>query len=856
MMGFLRSDEHAVSEIFGTLLLVIIAVGVFSAISLAVVNPFLSSSETNQRFVTLVGSIDFRPGATPHDRVIVKHCGGQPLPANTRINVTIRNESRDFSYDVVFSSYASWLIGSSKIMDRDNSGILLGDLKNAFVKVVVFDPETNTTVMDKILQDPPYVITLPPVSISETGATFRLSYNFKYINPIALETQPAAVVFEYVIGDDFSSPTKIPVLHLKSSGDVSIPVTLSSGTKYSYRTNLSYKDVITGQIVNILGDSISFWTYQVNRGIYNFESDAPGKINDSSIPWNNGTVHDVSGPSGPHVTHVPGFFSGLALNFSSSTTDNGYVDIPHHDKLDLVDKITINTWIKPNKNDQFMGNLSEIKNTSMFDIIGKRCRDPDIIQVDDDLYAVVYLNGTAGGAFLCIVNINETNGTVATKYAPIDIIDPSIVVLNPRIFKVTDTLYGVVFGSSTDSHPAVWRVITVMIPLSTSPYIMNEFVGAGHLGSKPDIVDLSSNGAWVSFAIAFGGGYSESNDSGYVQTIEINTGTGLVKAVGNWKFQDQYSNPYKYCLEAAIVPVGSTYALAFTEYIGSGRYEGHILVIKIYDDGTMDAMWPPLVEYAYESCFQPYLICVNQDESMYALIYANKEQVGVVQTFNIYPDKIVVIPGGTFNFVVSTSNVDTAVLQVNENLYAIAYTNMANMGMLLTFQIDDDGSIPPYSLDTLTFAKEGFNPSMIPLVGPTKYAVIYGVWKVPDNWNYGFIGVVNIDTAEAVLRPVIKKDGVFSLSTDGRRFVGNITVSEAGIENIVEVSGLVSQLNWNHVVFSYSTLSRNLQLMIAPLGEGTTTYSVSCSGTIKTSVNPLIFGPFYGCLDDVVIRHS
>jgi hypothetical protein len=844
--------DTAVSETISALIMVTFAVTVFSVISLAIVNPWMTSSEENDRVVTLVGAVELHD-APINDQVVLEHRGGEPLPANMDIFVTVddpQSTPQEFHNDHPLS------IGEQFSINIPN------ELDHTYVKIVIVDQTTSKVIMDKVLQDPLYIITYPAELVSEDGANFRLSYGFKNINPID-QTRHARVYFEYVKGTDFSSGTitEVPVTPpLASFADVSQFVPLESGVLYTYRAFLSYYDDV-GSLVQLEAEKyISFWTYQQERGIYRFETDIVPHITDESLPSNNGSI-----PAGD-VNHIfPGYkLDSTALNFTGNPP-KGYVTVPPHDKLNITDKLTIDAWIRTRGKDRYIGNLSEKKNTSWNALLGVTCLEPNIIQVaaSNGIYAVVYRNTSERGAYICTVKITD-DGTVSVV-SPSRLLYPeSIKVVNPKIFQVTDDVYGIIFGAPSDANPPLWRM--KLVEINNDGNVINElnkFDGSFSLGNNSDIVPLSVTSDNAYFAIAFGGGKPEDNP-GYIQTISIDFKNHFsVTEVSLWKFQDRINNAYKICREATIVPIGnSCYAVAFTEMNSFGQnLGGHILLVRIGDNGDIDKNAPAIANLTTNSVLlEPCFINVRQD--VYALLFVKKDSIGqsilTLQTFWLTPKgEIFVNTNGHFEFAVYT--IKTDIVHVENEIYAVAYVSIGSLkGSILTLQIDESGLISVYPLDTLEFRKQGVLPTIISASsGNPQYVAVYGGVSQKFPPISGFLGVVDIDTS-ARISSIFEKAGVFSLKTDGRRLIGNMTVESSGSESTCSVTGFIDPDIWIHVVLAYNSedTTPQLKLSVTPLDSGTTTvYSSHCEGSIVKKSSPLIFGPFYGYLDDVVIQH-
>ncbi len=101
--------DEALSEIMGTLILITIAVSVFSAVSLIVLNPWSNFSDASPPQVSLVGFIQ-------NNSVIIEHQGGIHLDTKTKITVTIAAvvdtfSVSEFNYWIDENGDGFWSIG-------------------------------------------------------------------------------------------------------------------------------------------------------------------------------------------------------------------------------------------------------------------------------------------------------------------------------------------------------------------------------------------------------------------------------------------------------------------------------------------------------------------------------------------------------------------------------------------------------------------------------------------------------------------------------------------------------------------------------------------------------------------------
>jgi len=137
----IKKNNYAISEMLGSVLLLLIAVTSFMVIHANILfNPF----PDDQTFVTIVGEIKGK-------NITLLHKGGESLSLQTKaifeigentFNIIIgENEYLDSEFKVD----GLWNIGESLIFKQGS------DLNNLKVKVTIVDVETNSVVMSEIL---------------------------------------------------------------------------------------------------------------------------------------------------------------------------------------------------------------------------------------------------------------------------------------------------------------------------------------------------------------------------------------------------------------------------------------------------------------------------------------------------------------------------------------------------------------------------------------------------------------------------------------------------------------------------------------------------------------------------------
>ncbi|MDH7506669.1 MAG: hypothetical protein QHH15_02630 [Candidatus Thermoplasmatota archaeon] len=136
-----KRNNYGISEMFGTVLLLSIAVSSFVIVH---ANLLLNPFSQDRPFTTVVG---WKQG----ENITLLHRGGEPLSLKTKVTFEIGNNS----FNIVIGNY---LDSESKYDGEWNIGEILiynppgfDDLADVDVKVTVFDVETNTIIMSEQL---------------------------------------------------------------------------------------------------------------------------------------------------------------------------------------------------------------------------------------------------------------------------------------------------------------------------------------------------------------------------------------------------------------------------------------------------------------------------------------------------------------------------------------------------------------------------------------------------------------------------------------------------------------------------------------------------------------------------------
>ena len=140
MVNKVRRVNIAVTEMVGTLLLLVISVAIFSVLYLSIVT---ISPNPAQPSVNLICTLD-------NENITLEHRGGETLDLNTVITVTINDIKEEFvvekHIDNKYKEDGEWKIG-----ERVNYST--GDVTDLKVSVSVVDKSSNSVIMMADLQE-------------------------------------------------------------------------------------------------------------------------------------------------------------------------------------------------------------------------------------------------------------------------------------------------------------------------------------------------------------------------------------------------------------------------------------------------------------------------------------------------------------------------------------------------------------------------------------------------------------------------------------------------------------------------------------------------------------------------------
>jgi len=141
-----KKTNLGVSDVIGTILLLGMAVALFSVLSAVVLSyPFQPSTPT----VDIIGFVDIE-----NNNIVLEHRGGEDLPLTTKIIVIINNTDRyqmNLSDDFLLSNKSKedgfWNIGENVIIDPSRNLASGLDLTVSVVDVTVVDDKSKSVIM-------------------------------------------------------------------------------------------------------------------------------------------------------------------------------------------------------------------------------------------------------------------------------------------------------------------------------------------------------------------------------------------------------------------------------------------------------------------------------------------------------------------------------------------------------------------------------------------------------------------------------------------------------------------------------------------------------------------------------------
>jgi len=356
---------------------------------------------------------------------------------------------------------------------------------------------------------------------------------------------------------------------------------------------------------------------------------------------------------------------------------------------------------------------------------------PDIIQIKDDMFAVVYEGSNDDGKIVTftvsatgVVSNAVLNGGVIATFDDGTIVDP-------KIIHVTGEIYAVIYEDGTGIRVETIRITNAGdITVDLTDGAIDLITG----GSNPDVVLVSGN----IYAIA-----ATASDAGVVRTISITTAGAISSPTVPANFVTFDTNAD----EIDIIKVNSTtgFAVAYQgELTGTATTGLTIETLHITENGVTITQtdFGRQVVAAGTTVLNPMILHITGDE--YITSYTDGTALKMdTQTIPV-TGELVANSGGTFNLDAaggSNSFMIPTDINVSPKAFAVVYQGVSTDGFIELFTIGDNG-------DALI---RGTNFEFDPINGGTPTIVhragdIYAVAYLGDGAN-GFVQSISINEA-------------------------------------------------------------------------------------------------------------
>jgi hypothetical protein len=548
------------------------------------------------------------------------------------------------------------------------------------------------------------------------------------------------------------------------------------------------------------------------------------------------------------TVHGGTFIAGGKINGSIDFTGkSSYVDVPHHPKFNLTNEITIETWLNVSKiGAQFPGNVSELSTKNISDLLGNSCFEPDLIQIIGTMYALAYRDNSS--AYVTTFQMDDDGvflGTVDTKSIAV----PHI--FEPNIIKIHNNIYAIVYGAADDQTEAKSHIVTLSLyGNGTIGDNIDTFDFPEYYGREPNIINIGTD----IYAIAIGGTSHESDPTGYLVTISIDSQGDIGSAIiDKIKFPLTTS-----CSEPSIVHyTGDIYVITYNGFWATAS-NGYIITVHILNNGSIIEPLEDTFQFGLpgaEDGLEPTMIHVTND--IFAIAYGadsnNQLRTGCIKTLSISPlghiinGSVDILPFYTYLSPIDY-NFETDILHIDGELYAISFSGGNNSnwdrGFLTTISISDTGNISDSALFIYEFkGRLALGSTALNLLSyADRLIIVYGSINSSES---GFLTMEKIDLI-GEQKSIIHKGDAFAIIVNYNLLtawmdIGNITYT---------VSGTLSFDNWTKIDLTYGL--GFLELYINDVIQ--TGGSEPCSGTVKSNTDHLIFGGgVYGSIDETKI---
>jgi len=693
-MKGIKTNISAISEIMGVVLLFGLTIALFSVLYLS-----MPINESNSNIISS-DIIAYTQG----EYIILEHHGGESLSKDVFLSFNIggnittspvngeylqdsnNNDKWDLGEKIQFqSSFDEEKVQTSVINQAANSLIFSATLQEG-----ISSSETNE-IITSVNQITPYLIVSSPLPLTaqSTGSVpqeVSLYYQYSSDN----NSWPTPV--EYAT--DSSSPWEWSFSFPDGNGFYQFYSIGSSGGNIEDAPSQSDTSC---HFIQSDSSAIAQWQFNENSGSIAFDS----------IANNDGSVTGATWTSGVDES---------ALSFDGI---DDFVKISDDAIFDLSDSLSIEAWVNPSGDGMVLGEISDGSIDS--DVFGNdgsewakgiivdddtlaivfqdwnddgwirtvqiqsdgtisdpdvdslefddsNGREPDIIHISSDIYAIAY-RGDSSDGMLKTIRI-RSNGLI--DYSIIDSFEfDSSSCYYPEIIHISGEIYAIVYQSNGNDGMITTVEINSDGSIENSVIERYEFDSTGR---EPDIIPVSDE----VYAVVYKG---PGND-GYIKTIQIQSNGDIGSSYDTLEF-DTSEATYPKIIHIANDVYAITYAYTW--------WNGYVKTVSILDDGTIaDTI---LDEFKFEDNTAMYCDITHVTRNIYAISFLGPGSDGFVITLQINPD------GTIIKTITDSLEFDTqsgyfpTITKITNEVLALTYTNSQWRGIIKTVTINDKHGI-------------------------------------------------------------------------------------------------------------------------------------------------------------------
>lgn len=728
----IKKSNNAISEIMGTIMLLMIAVSLFAVIYVFVINEAFTAEE-NAPSVAIAGT-------TEGKNLIFENRGGKSLSSDSMICfLSVAGQQMNMEigpYLEDTNGNGLWDAGERLVFNETSIGI---DITGLQVDAAIIDKETDSLVMSGTLQEGeifefPYVTTLSETDVESDRAKLWMEYNFRgnYTGDIRFAYKKAS-------GDwNFTSWLT------GQSGEGTygyILIGLIPDTVYQFKAELKYDSTTVG------GETKSFKTLGVLVGVWHFDTGSGTTAYDSSGRNNHGTLY-----------YGPNWIPGVNISALSYDGIDDYVRVNDHSSLDITDEITIEAWMKPLEHAEGYRALTtgSVIDASSFGIYN--FYEPDLIHISGEIYAIA-CRGDGNDGYLVTLRIGN-DGSIS--YTILDIFEfYTGDCYEPDILHINGSIYAVAFRSPNQGY------------IRTVEIYSNGDINRNAKDTFNFDVCYREAHLYPIQGIIYAVVYTGPNYDGYVKTININDDGDIISTLATITYDVAITG---YAEEPNMIHIsGDIYALVYR----NPDSDGEIRTIDIDGSGMITAAdhfdGQYLGKFLFDAFdgYEPNITHVSGD--IYVIAYGGFDSAGTLRTVEIHADGSIkqdIIDAYEFDTGVNSYGREPSILRLSGDIYVIAYRGRDNDGWLKTVRVYSNGTIQKGIIDSYEFdTADTYDPYLFRIINDI-YGVIYS-----GSYSDGLIKTIKIANNGTISKPVID--------------YGEIGIFDSQYPDIIHVSGEV-----------------------------------------------------------------